>query len=390
MKKILLFFVASIFLFTSCNETPEGLVEKISGESKKHKSVNYKVTEKSYYSNRPDTTITPFEVWLIRDSNDSLRNGYVWVDNNYRPYNMIYDEGSLYLAIPPKKTTILYSDFEEALISEVDWIDLFLNPDILTTQVDDPAINTFISDTVYDGKTCTKLIIKFPAGQTGEMKNYTYVLDESNLFPLWAKLESNNSDHVYVEELYFFNYAFDNIDLAELKERQKKVLLENPVERDGNNSEVSRLESMLHIGDKAPLFDGNYYSTGENFKLADYIGKNIIIVDFWYTHCPPCVKAMPALSDLNAKYKDQGLKIFGFNSVDNQPRSLDNLDKFLGKRDLSYDVILIKPSVDISYKINGYPTMYVIDKEGKIAFVEVGFDEGKFSSLTEKIEGLLR
>jgi len=34
--------------------------------------------------------------------------------------------------------------------------------------------------------------------------------------------------------------------------------------------------------------------------------------------------------------------------------------------------------------------MYVIDKEGKIAFVEVGFDEEKLSDLTEKIEELIK
>ena len=42
------------------------------------------------------------------------------------------------------------------------------------------------------------------------------------------------------------------------------------------------------------------------------------------------------------------------------------------------------------YKINGYPSMYIIDKEGKIAFVEIGFNEEKFSKLKEKIEELTK
>ncbi|GMT45246.1 MAG: hypothetical protein IEMM0006_1078 [bacterium] len=45
-------------------------------------------------------------MWALRDKKDSLRNGYVWVNDYYRLYNMIYDTGNFYLAIPPKKTTI--------------------------------------------------------------------------------------------------------------------------------------------------------------------------------------------------------------------------------------------------------------------------------------------
>ena len=41
------------------------------------------------------------------------------------------------------------------------------------------------------------------------------------------------------------------------------------------------------------------------------------------------------------------------------------------------------------YKINGYPTMYVVDSDGKIAYVEIGFSEEGFSKLVEKVEELL-
>ncbi len=75
--------------------------------------------------------------------------------------------------------------------------------------------------------------------------------------------------------------------------------------------------------------------------------------------------------------------------MDNQSQSLDYLNKFLSKRQLSYDIIMITPDVDIKYKINGYPSMYVVNKKGKIAFVELGYDTAKFTNLTEEIEKLL-
>ncbi len=99
---------------------------------------------------------------------------------------------------------------------------------------------------------------------------------------------------------------------------------------------------------------------------------------------------MPALSKIYSKYKDNGLIIFGLNSVDNQPNSLKNLKIFLGKRQLSYQIILTKPAVDIRHKINGYPSMYIIDKSGKLAFVDIGFSQNKLEALKKKVEALTR
>ncbi len=384
MKKIILLLAISLFLMTSCTENKEDLVSQIVKTTKTYSSIHFKVTEKYHYSNVPDTTVTPMEVWAVRNNNDSLRNGYVWVNNYYRPYNMIYDAGNFYLAIPPKKTTVLYKNFKEDFISPIDWIGVFLKPGSLKTMIAQPNTKTTISDTTYRGKTCARIEIQFQ----NETKKYVFVIDKKRMVPLWSEMTVRNNNYIYNDELFFSDYIFDKVDIKKLKEEQKKILAENPIEDEGENSEVVRMEKMLHVGDKAPVFTGMFYATGKEFNLADYIGKKIIIVDFWYTHCPPCVRAMPALSKLYTKYKDSGLIVFGLNSVDNQPRSLKNLKTFLGKRQISYDIILTKPAVDIMYKINGYPTMYIINKKGEIAYVEIGFDKEKLARLTRKVEAL--
>ena len=390
MKKTVLLFSLILLILSACNESDSALISSIVNINKEHKSLQFKVTEKYYYSNGQDTTITPFEIWVTRDKSDTLRNGYVWVNNNYRPYNMIYDAGNFYLAIPPKKTTVVYENYTEDFISSADWINVFLNPEILQEQFSDSSIITSIFDEIiYEGEPCYKLVLKFSENKDLENKTLTYIVDKKNAVPLWAMFELKTKDYIYYDELFFSDYTFNKVKINELKELQKQVLTENPVEDKGTNSELSRMERMLHIGDAAPMFKGKFYKTDETFKLDDYIGKNVIIVDFWYTHCPPCVRAMPYLSELNTTFKDKGLKIFGLNSVDNQEHSLKNLSKFLKKRQTSYDIIMTQPAVDIMYKINGYPTMYIIDKKGNIAFVEVGFDEDKFEKLKEKVEELL-
>jgi thiol-disulfide isomerase/thioredoxin len=327
---------------------------------------------------------------VVRDGEDALRNGYVWVDNNYRPYNMIYDRGNFYLAIPPKKVTAMYPDYTESFISSIDWIDIFLKPEILQKQVANTQNNTSLTNTLYKGEACKKLIIRFPVGKKKEKISHTYIFSKKYLMPLWAMAKTENKESIYFDGISFSDYEFDNVDLEGLHKLQEQIIADNPIEDRIENSALSKLESMLHIGDKAPVFDGGFYSDNNNFELSEYIGKNIIIVDFWYTHCPPCIKAIPALNELQKEYKNQGLIIFGVNSVDNRERSLEYLNKFISKREFSYDIVMIEPEVDLKYKIKQYPTLYVIDKEGNIAFVELGFDEEKLEKLKEKVEELIK
>jgi thiol-disulfide isomerase/thioredoxin len=311
----------------------------------------------------------------------------VWVNNYYRPYHIIYELGQLYLVIPLKKTTILYTRYTEPFITYADWIDYFLSPDILSALEKDPAVTVTVTDSVWQDKAVYALMIS--KKEDKNTRKELYFLDKEELVPLYGRLEQRSPRQWSVDELFFSDYGFDHTDRKQLKEKQQKLLTDNPVEDLDNYSETARLEKMLHTGDKAPLVTGKYYTSGEPFALKDFIGKNVIILDFWYTHCPPCVKAVPALSELYSKYQDKGLKIFGLNSVDNQPRSMDNLEKFLKKRDVSYDIILTPMEVDMQYRINGYPTMYVIDKEGKIAWVEIGFSEERFAKMKEKVTELL-
>jgi len=87
--------------------------------------------------------------------------------------------------------------------------------------------------------------------------------------------------------------------------------------------------------------------------------------------------------------QDKGLVVFGLNSVDNQPRNMDNLKRFLSNREISYGIIMTQPEVDKVYKIQGYPSLYVIGLDGKIAYVEVGYEAESFAKLKDKVMELL-
>lgn len=384
-----MFLPAVILIFSGCSRTTDKdrltqLVDKIAS----HRSIHYKVSDHLAYSWSPDTIVTPYEVWAVRDESDTLRHGYVWVNNYYRPYNMIYEQGDLYLVIPPKKITILYHPYPGPVITNTDWINYFLDPQQLLRLAADSTVKMTYRDTLWQGKESVLLSISYEKDNSKQQEKY--ILDKKRSVPLYAFYSYTGPQQSFSEELFFSDYTFDDVEKDSLKEKQSHLLAENPVDISGGNSEAARLEKMLHTGEKAPLVTGTFYANGKPFALKDYTGKYVIIVDFWYTHCPPCVKAIPALSEFYSEYRDKGLRIFGLNSVDNQPRSMENLKRFLKKREVSYDIILTRPEVDMQYKINGYPSMYVIDKKGNIAWVEIGFYEDRFEKMKEKVKELLK
>jgi thioredoxin-related protein len=82
------------------------------------------------------------------------------------------------------------------------------------------------------------------------------------------------------------------------------------------------------------------------------------------------------------KYKDQGLIIVGIDPYDKKE---DDIAAFLAKRGVSYTVLLEGKDVAKEYRVSGYPTIFLIDKTGKIIFTQVGYGKGTEETLEEVI-----
>src|SRR5574341_2385541 len=74
---------------------------------------------------------------------------------------------------------------------------------------------------------------------------------------------------------------------------------------------------------------------GSNFKLADFRGK-VLIVDFWATYCPPCVRQVPQLAVLSRKYRDKGVEVVGLTADDKADQ--EQVVAFLKKAGADYTV----------------------------------------------------
>jgi len=128
--------------------------------------------------------------------------------------------------------------------------------------------------------------------------------------------------------------------------------------------------------------------SGKSLSLNDVKGK-IVVVDFWATWCNPCLMSIPELVDLQEKYKSQGLVIVGIN-VEDDKLTKGELIAFKEKMRINYPILRANNKVYDDYfgRTSGFsiPTLFVIDREGKVKDRFVGFKPG----LVEKsIQSLL-
>jgi cytochrome c biogenesis protein CcmG/thiol:disulfide interchange protein DsbE len=118
--------------------------------------------------------------------------------------------------------------------------------------------------------------------------------------------------------------------------------------------------------------------SGKSLSLSDIKGK-VVIVDFWATWCGPCLSSIPELVDLQEKYKAKGLVIVGI-SVDDDKVSKGELVAFREKMRINYPILRANNKVYEDYfgRTSGFsiPTLFVIDREGKVRDRVVGFRPG--------------
>ncbi len=127
-------------------------------------------------------------------------------------------------------------------------------------------------------------------------------------------------------------------------------------------------------GVAAPLFSLNTLS-GEKIHLADFKGK-VVILDFWATWCPPCKEGIPHLNQLYREYRKDGLVVIGISLDRNGP---EEVRRFLDQKSVEYLNVMGSEEVFQSYsglpglgKIQGIPTAFILDREGRVQRKFVG------------------
>lgn len=121
----------------------------------------------------------------------------------------------------------------------------------------------------------------------------------------------------------------------------------------------------------APVMAGDFGVTlfnGEDFRLADQIGKKSVVLNFWYPSCPPCRDEMPAFQAAWEQVQEDGEDVVFLGMF--VPRGLDSEQDardFVAEMGLTYDFGTDSGQlITQQYGLEVFPKTYFIDKSGRV------------------------
>ncbi|MFW6084669.1 MAG: TlpA family protein disulfide reductase [Gemmatimonadota bacterium] len=102
---------------------------------------------------------------------------------------------------------------------------------------------------------------------------------------------------------------------------------------------------------------------GSPVRLADYRG-GVVILNFWGTWCPPCVREIPELVALQPRLEELGGTVLG-PAIDSGSR--EKIEEFLADFGVNYPIVIGSGAQAVNdFGAIGYPFTLLIDAEGVI------------------------
>lgn len=139
------------------------------------------------------------------------------------------------------------------------------------------------------------------------------------------------------------------------------------------------------VGEPAPTFEVEQLD-GEQFKLGDVLGKQVVMLDFWATWCGPCVDALPEISAAAKEMEAKGVLFFTVNLKE----EADAVREFLKAQELDVPVLLdLDGAIGEKYKAEAIPQTVLIGKDGRVQVVHVGFGGDAKAKLIEELTALV-
>ena len=104
-------------------------------------------------------------------------------------------------------------------------------------------------------------------------------------------------------------------------------------------------------------------------NISEFRGKWVVL-NFWATWCPPCLKEIPELVDFHDEYKTKNAVVVG---VDYEDIKLDELKDFTESYFMNYPILRTPPTAKTPFGvISGLPTTFLISPSGEVVAKQSG------------------
>jgi thiol-disulfide isomerase/thioredoxin len=139
---------------------------------------------------------------------------------------------------------------------------------------------------------------------------------------------------------------------------------------------------------RAPEIASGAWINSEALTIKDLRGR-VVLIDFWTFACYNCRNTLPSLKTWDQTYRNDGLTIIGVHSPESETEgNIDYLRREVAALDIKYPVVTDNDYATWNaYKVRAWPTLFLLDKEGRVRWTHVG--EGSYDQTEQVIKKLL-
>lgn len=196
-----------------------------------------------------------------------------------------------------------------------------------------------------------------------------------------AERDAENSDLLLVRAGHLLQLAADEATLPIVKEQIQQQLIDHKASA-AIVSRHARDRADL-LGQPSPLWQAQDLN-GHRHSLKDYKGK-VVVLDFWHRGCGWCMRTIPQVKQVAEQFLGQPVVVLGMNT----DRDEKDARVVISKLKLAYP-ILKAGALPAKYMIPGFPTLLIIDQQGVVRDMYVGYSPTLGKDVAEKIEALLK
>lgn len=144
--------------------------------------------------------------------------------------------------------------------------------------------------------------------------------------------------------------------------------------------------NQAHVWLGSPMPSFSVRDIDNNLISTESLKGKIVVMNFYFTSCTPCIREMPELNKLVKQYNGKNVVFLAF-ALNNK----EQLDAFLSKKPFQYKQIAAAKDVsEQSFKITSWPTHFIFDETGIAHYQSQGFKETTISEMNDILKQLVK